>query len=562
MSNPVWQGQYPKGVSQTINLDQYSSLIALMEESFEKFADKESFYCMGVCLTYRELDMQSRQFASFLQNHTDLKPGDRIAIQMPNLIQYPIALFGALRAGMVVVNTNPLYTAREMEHQFTDANVKALVVLANFADKLQAILPKTEIRTVIITEIGDMMPFPKRQIVNFAVKYIKKMVPPYSLPQALSFREVLAKGKDKPFQRVEVDKESNAFIQYTGGTTGVAKGAELSHRNMLANMLQIQAWMCIRANEGKETIITALPMYHIFCLTVNCFAFTAFGAKNILITNPRDMPAFIEELKKHKFTALTGVNTLFNGLLNQPNIGEVDFSHLKLAVGGGMAVQKAVAERWQEATGCPLVEGYGLTEASPVLCCNPVDGTERIGTIGLPMPSTEIMIADDDGNPVAQGERGELWGRGPQVMRGYWKRPEATEGVLTPDGWLKTGDIAVMTEDGFFKIVDRKKDMILVSGFNVYPNEVEDTIALHPKVLEVAVIGVSDEKSGEAVKAVIVAKDPSLTKEELKEHCKEHLTGYKQPRHYAFIAAEKMPKTNVGKILRRELKEMDKAGNL
>lgn len=562
MSNPVWHSQYPKGVPTEIDLGQYSSLVALLEESFEKFAGNESFYCMGTSLTYRELDMQSRQFASFLQNHTDLQPGDRIAIQMPNLLQYPIALFGALRAGMIIVNTNPLYTAPEMEHQFTDAGVKAIVVLANFASKLQQVLPRTDIKTVIVTEIGDLMPFPKRQLINFAVKYVKKMVPPYSLPQALSFREVLRKGKEKAFQRVEVEKSSNAFIQYTGGTTGVAKGAELTHSNMLANMLQIRAWMQVRAIEGKETIITALPMYHIFCLTVNCFAFTSFGAKNILITNPRDMPGFVDELKKHKFTAFTGVNTLFNGLLNQPNIGDVDFSSLKMAVGGGMAVQKAVADRWHQVTGCPLVEGYGLTEASPVLSCNPVDGTERIGTIGIPLPSTEIRIADEEGNEVAQGERGELWGRGPQVMKGYWKRPEATEGVLTSDGWLKTGDIAVMTEDGFFKIVDRKKDMILVSGFNVYPNEVEDAVALHEKVLEVAAIGIPDEKSGEAVKIYVVPKDESLTAAELKAHCKEHLTGYKVPKHYAFIEAEKMPKTNVGKILRRKLKEMDKAGSV
>lgn len=562
MSDPIWYNHYPEGVPQQINMDEYSSLVGLMEESFEKYASKESFYCMGAVITYRELDTLSRQFASFLQNHTDLEPGDRIAIQMPNLIQYPIALFGAIRAGMVVVNTNPLYTVPEMEHQFTDADVKAIVVLANFASKLQEVLPKTSIKTVIVTEIGDMMSFPKRQLINFAVKYVKKMVPPYSLPQALSFRETLSKGKEKPFQRVEVEKHNNAFIQYTGGTTGVAKGAELTHSNMLANMLQIRAWMQIRAKEGEEVIITALPMYHIFCLTVNCFAFTAFGAKNVMITNPRDMPAFVDELKKHKFTAFTGVNTLFNGLLNQPNINEVDFSHLKLTVGGGMAVQQAVADRWKKVAGCPLVEGYGLTEASPVLCCNPVDGNERIGTIGIPMPSTEIRIADEEGNPVGQGERGELWGRGPQVMRGYWKRPEATEGVLTEDGWLKTGDIAIMTEEGFFKIVDRKKDMILVSGFNVYPNEVEDAVALHEKVLEVAAIGVDDEKSGEAVKVYVVKKEESLTAEELKAHCKANLTGYKVPRHYAFIDAEEMPKSNVGKILRRKLKERDKMASV
>ncbi len=560
--NKPWLERYPENVSHEINADQYNSLVDMLEESFKKFASKESFYCMGTSLTYSQLDQHSKDFASFLQNHTNLEPGDRIAIQMPNLLQYPIALFGALRAGMIIVNTNPLYTVHEMEHQFTDADVKAIVVLSNFASKLEEVLPRTSIETVIVTDIGDMMGFPKRQITNFVVKNIKKMVPAYSLPRSISFRDALSRGSSGSFSPVTVKSSDNAFIQYTGGTTGVAKGAELTHRNMIANMQQIKGWMHIRAKEGEETMITALPMYHIFCLTVNCFAFTAFGARNVLITNPRDMPGFVKELKKHKFTAFTGVNTLFNGLLNQPDFKEVDFSALKLCVGGGMAVQKAVADRWQQTTGVPLVEGYGLTEASPVLCCNPVDGSEENGTIGLPMPSTEIRIADDEGNPVPEGERGELWGKGPQVMKGYWKRPEATEGVLTEDGWLKTGDIAVMLPNGFFKIVDRKKDMILVSGFNVYPNEVEDAVALHTGVMEVAAIGVPDEKSGEAVKVYIVAKEEGLTAADVKAHCKKHLTGYKVPRHYAFIEAEKMPKSNVGKILRRKLKEMDEANQV
>lgn len=557
MKDYTYSQYIPEGIAKTIDPDEFSSLVDLLEQSFSKFTDLTAYHHMGVDYTYAQIDEASQNFAAYLQNHTSLEKGDKIAIQMPNMMAYPIVLFGALRAGIVVVNTNPLYTPREMKHQFTDAGVKAIVIVANFAFQLQKVIADTDIEHVIVTEIGDFMPFPKRQIVNFAIKYVKKMVPPFSLPQSVSLRDVLAKGKMSNFTPVKIDTSENAFIQYTGGTTGVSKGAELTHRNILANTGMMAAWIKGLLKEGQETIITALPMYHIFSLTVNTFSFVAFGAKNVLITNPRDMPGFIAELKKHKFSALTGVNTLFNGLLNQPDFNTVDFKALKVVIGGAMAIQKAVAEKWLAATGCPIAEGYGLTECAPIVSCNPLDNGARVGTIGLPLPSTQVKIVGEDGEEVAEGEPGELLVKGPQVMKGYWKRPEATAETFTEDGWLKTGDMAQYAGEGFFKIVDRKKDMILVSGFNVYPNEVEDVIAMMPEVLEVAAIGIPDEKSNESVKVFIVKKDESLTAEQVKAHCKENLTGYKVPRHYDFRTD--LPKSNVGKILRRMLKEEEAA---
>lgn len=557
MENASWYAHYPKGVPHEINPDQYNSIIELIESSFKKYSKLPAYDCMGASLTYSDVDAMTQQFAAYLQHETKLKPGDRIAIQMPNILQYPIALFAALRAGLTVVNTNPLYTEREMAHQFKDSGAKAIVVLANFASKVEAILSQTDLEHIIVTEIGDLLPFPKNIVVNAAVKYLKKMVPPYNLPKAVPFKRAIRIGASQRFSPVKVKNTDIAFLQYTGGTTGVSKGAMLTHRNMIANMLQISAWMEPFVDEGKEIIITPLPLYHVFALTVNCLSMVRIGARNVLIPNPRDMRAFISELKKYKFSIFTGVNTLFNGLLNQPDFKDLDFSHLKITVGGGMAVQNVVAERWKSVTGTPLVEGFGLTESSPVLTCNPLGGTERIGTIGIPLPSTELKVMDDDGKEVPLGERGELWGRGPQVMKGYWNRPDETAKVLTEDGWLKTGDIATMDKDGFFKIVDRKKNMILVSGFNVYPNELEDVIAKHPKVLEVAAIGVPDAKTGEAIKIFVVKRDESLTQEELAEYCKQQFTGYKVPKYYEFRS--ELPKTNVGKILHRQLKEEEMA---
>lgn len=551
-----WFESYPKGTPTEINPDSYKNIIEILEEAIQKYPNNLAFVHMGVKVTFKEIDEMSKSFAAYLQNRTGLKKGDRIAIQMPNMIQYVVALFGILRAGMVVVNTNPLYTAREMEHQFKDSGAKAIIILANFAHLLQEVLRKTKIETVFITEIGDMMPTPKRILVNSVVKYVKKMVPAYSLPKAIPFRTALSEGKSLTYSRPEVSSKDMAFLQYTGGTTGVSKGAILTQRNIVANILQMKAWMSTILEEGKEMIVTPLPLYHIFSLSVNCFSFFANGNSNLLITNPRDMKAFIGDLKKYPFTVMTGVNTLFNGLLNQPEFAKLNFSKLKLVVGGAMAIQTVVSEKWKKVTGIPLVEGYGLTESSPVLCCNPLNGTERIGTIGIPVPSTEIKIVTDEGVEASFGERGEIWAAGPQIMAGYWERPDETDKVIAEwngKRWLKTGDIGIAMEGGFFKIVDRKKDMILVSGFNVYPNEIEDVVATHPKVLEVAAIGVPDEKSTEAVKIFVVKKDESLTEEELREFCKEQFTGYKQPKHIEF--RKELPKTNVGKILRRALRE-------
>ncbi len=540
-----------------INPEFKQSLIELIEESVQTYKDLPAFTNMDVSLSFAEVDEMSKNFAAYLQNVAKLKPGDRIAVQMPNLLQYPVVLFGAIRAGLVVVNTNPLYTPREMEHQFKDSGCKCIVILANFASQLEKIIEKTEIETVIVTEIGDLMPFLKRTLVNFVVKNVKKMVPNYGLHQAVSFREVLKKGKSLSYTPTRATPNETVFIQYTGGTTGVSKGAELSHRNILANVAQILDYMNMGSElqRGKEVIITALPLYHIFSLTVNCFAFSYYGARNILITNPKDIKGFIKDLRKYKFTTFTGVNTLFNALMNDSDFSRIDFRNLRVTVGGAMAVQAAVATRWKELTGCPLAEGYGLTETSPVSTCNPINGTERLGTIGVAVASTEVKLIDEDGNDVPKGEVGELLVRGPQVMKGYYKRPDETVKVLMPGGWLRTGDMAIMLEDGFFKIADRKKDMILVSGFNVYPNELEDVICSHPKVREAAAIGIPDEKSGETIKVFIVKKDESLTSEELRAYCKENLTSYKVPKLIEFKTD--LPKTNVGKVLRRDLRDQE-----
>jgi len=550
MSNFLWVNKYPKGIPAQIEKNKHESLLDLFKVACETHGKAEAFENMGKSLTFEEIDHLSTAFAAYLQEECKLAQGDRIALQMPNMLQYPIALIGALKAGLVVVNTNPLYTAREMEHQFNDADVRAIVIIANFAHSLESILHKTKIEHVIVTKLGDLLGGFKGSLVNLVVKHVKKMVPTYNLPMATKFNDVLSKGKNLTYTRPDVKGEDIAFLQYTGGTTGVSKGAQLSHNNIISHTAQITHWFSPLLTDN-ETMITAIPLYHIFALTVNGIFMFDVGAKNILITNPRDMKGFVKELKKHRFTIMTGVNTLFNGLLNNPEFKDVDFSSLKVTVGGGMAVQDFVANKWKEVTKTTLCEGYGLSETSPVLCCNPLDGTEKIGTIGLPTPSTEVAIFDEEGKQLAQGEVGEICARGPQVMSGYWKQDNA--GVFFDGGWFKTGDIGLMDEDGFFKIVDRKKDMICVSGFNVYPNEVENVLADHEKVLEVAVIGVPDKKSTEAVKAYIVKSDDSLTEDEVRSYCEENLTGYKKPKHIEFRA--ELPKSNVGKILRRVLKE-------
>lgn len=553
MHQRPWLKHYPKDVPHEIDLNRYESVADLFDESVQKYRDRTAFENMGAELTFEDLNYMSADFASFLQNTAGLKKGDRIAIQMPNLLQYPIALFGALRAGLVVVNTNPLYTAREMKHQFRDSGAKAVVILANSAHSLEEIIDDTDIETVVVTEVGDWLGFPKSLLVNSVVKYVKKMVPAYHLPKAYSFFEAMDLGHDESFKPVRSTPQDLAFLQYTGGTTGVAKGAMLTHGNVLANMLQMVEWMKPLLIPGEEDMICALPMYHIFSLTVNALGMMYYGATNIMITNPRDIAGFIKTLRSRRFTAFSGINTLFNALMNHPDFVKINFSELKVSVAGGMALQKNVAERWTAMTNTLIVEGYGLTETSPIACCNPIDGTEKIGTIGLPMPSTDLKFVDDNGKELALGETGEICVKGPQVMKGYWQRPDETEKVMLPDGWIRTGDIGVMDGDGFTKIVDRKKDMILVSGFNVYPNEIEDVVSAHPKVLEVAAVGVPDPHSTEVVKIFVVPKDPSLTKEELMAYCKSNLTGYKQPRQIEF--RKELPKTNVGKILRRELRE-------
>ncbi|MGB5600248.1 AMP-binding protein [Thiothrix litoralis] len=552
----LWLQSYPKHVPAEIDTHQYHSLVDLFQRSVKQYGSLPAFSNMGKVLTYNQVDELTRQFAAYLIHGAGLKPGERIALMMPNLLQYPIALFGALRAGLVVVNTNPLYTDRELEHQLKDSGATAIVITANFAHTLQDVLDKVPIKTIITTEIGDLFGFPKSLLVNLVVKYVKKMVPAFKLPTAIKFNQALTLGKQYAtrFKDAEPGHEDIAFLQYTGGTTGIAKGAALTHRNIIANMLQAEAWTTADLVAGKEIVITALPLYHVFALTANAMFALKMGAKNVLITNPRDLPAFIKDLAHEPFTYITGVNTLYNALLNHADIGKVDFSRLKISLGGGMAVQKAVAERWKALTGVTLLEAYGLTETSPAVAINPVDLHDYNGMIGLPIPSTEVSIHDVDGNELDVGEAGELWVRGPQVMQGYWQRPDETANVMAGDGWLRTGDVAIINEQGFIKLVDRLKDMVLVSGFNVYPNEVEDVLASYPKVLEAGVIGVPDEHSGEIVKAFVVKKDDSLTLEELRAYCRHELSAYKCPKKMVFVAS--LPKSNVGKILRKELRNL------
>ena len=543
---------YPKAVPENINLNEYQNLLEVSDEAIRKFRNNVAFSNFDIDLTYHELDILAGQMASFFQNTLNLKKGDRIALQMPNLLQYPIALFAAFRAGLVVVNTNPLYTATEMRHQFKDSGAVAIIILANYAHLLEGIIQETDIKHVIVTEVGDQLPFFKKHLINFVLKKVKKMVPNYTL-QHHKWTDALHLGAQKTYIQPKLNQDDIAFLQYTGGTTGVSKGAVLTHKNIIANVLQISAWLKPKLISGEEIAITPLPMYHIFSLTVCSIALMRYGTQNVLITNPRDFDAFIKTMKKYKFTVLTGVNTLFNALANNPKIKEVDFSHTKVCVAGAMALQKAVKDNWHKATGTDLIEGYGLTETSPVATCNPIDGTDRVGTIGVPLPDTDVKLVDDNDNEVTKlGEPGEICVKGPQVMQGYYNRPDETAKVIK-NGWLHTGDVGVFDEDGFFKIVDRKKDMILVSGFNVYPNEVEDAVAKNPKVLEVAAIGVPDTHSGEVVKVVVVKKDPTLTEKEVIEFAKKSLTNYKVPKYVEFRT--ELPKTNVGKVLRRALRD-------
>ncbi len=553
MTDNFWKDKYPVGVASEINPDEYQNIQAVLKQSCERFADKPAFSNLGKTLTYGELYKLSGDFAAYLQQNTDLQPGDRIAVQLPNLIQYPIVVFGAMRAGLIVVNTNPLYTAREMEHQFNDAGAKALVCLANMAHLAAEVLPKTGIKHVVITEVADMLPPLKRMLVNAVVKHVKKMVPAYSLPKAVKLNDALALGRGKAVREASPKSEDVAVLQYTGGTTGVAKGAMLTHRNIVANMLQCKALMGANLNDGSEVLIAPLPLYHIYAFTFHCMAMMLSGNHNILISNPRDLPAMIKDLGKYRFSGFVGLNTLFVALCNSEDFRKLDFSALKVTLSGGMALQLATAERWKQVTGCPICEGYGLTETSPVASVNPIEHIQ-LGSIGIPVPSTQFKVINDDGQELAQGEIGELCIKGPQVMKGYWQRPEATDEVIDADGWFKTGDIGVIQEDGYIRIVDRKKDMILVSGFNVYPNELEDVLASLPGVLQCAAIGVPDEKSGEAIKLFVVVKPgESLTKEQVMQHMHDNLTGYKRPRYVEF--RESLPTTNVGKILRRELRD-------
>lgn len=560
MQPEFWNDKRPAGVPNDIDLAAYRSVVEVFERACKAHADRPAFSNMGVTLSYSDLERYSAAFAAWLQHHTDLQPGDRIAIQMPNLLQYPVAVFGALRAGLIVVNTNPLYTAREMRHQFQDSGARALVYLNTFGNHVQEVLADTAIEHLIEVQIGDMLPTLRGALVNAAVKHLKKMVPDYSLPQAVTFKNLLRDGARHSLKPTPLSLDDIAVLQYTGGTTGVAKGAMLTHGNLVANMQQVRANMqqldaqghpVIR--EGQEVMIAPLPLYHIYAFTVNCMCMMVTGNHNVLITNPRDINAFIKELQRWQFSAFLGLNTLFVALMAHPQFKKVDFSRLKGTNSGGTALVSAVAERWKSMTGCTVVEGYGLTETSPVVCANPHGEHSRLGTVGLPVPGTTLKVIDDEGNALPLGERGELCVKGPQVMKGYWQRPEATAEVLDEEGWLRTGDIAVIDQDGFVSIVDRKKDLIIVSGFNVYPNEIEDVVMAHPKVAACAAIGVADEKSGEAVKLFVVPSDPTLTQEELHAYCRENFTGYKMPRHYVFRDA--LPMTPVGKILRRELRE-------
>jgi long-chain acyl-CoA synthetase len=549
----LWLNHYPEGIPAEVDVRAYTSLKDIFETSCRRFAELPAYQNMGVSISYRELDAATRAFGAYLQKVAGLKRGERIAIMMPNLLQYPIALFGALRAGFVIVNTNPLYTARELEHQLKDSGAVAIVVLENFAHTLEQVIARTAVRTVITTRIGDMFPAFKAFLTNLVVKHVKKMVPAWNLPQAVPFNAALQAGRALALDDVPLALDDVAFLQYTGGTTGVAKGAMLTHGNMVANLQQVAVWIARDLLDGKETAVIPLPLYHVFALTAN-LVFMKIGARILLITNPRDLPAFVKDLKHTPFTAMIGVNTLFNALLNTPAFAEVPMKQFKLAAAGGMAVQRAVAQRWKERTGVPLVEGYGLTETAPIAICNPLSIKDWSGNIGMPIPSTDATILDEDGKEVPIGEVGEICIRGPQVMKGYWNRPDETAKVFTRDGWLRTGDMGFMDSSGSFKITDRKKDMIIVSGFKVFPNEIEDVVMLHPGVLEVAAIGIPDEKSGEAVKVIVVRKDPALTEQELLAHCRQHLTGYKVPRLIEF-RTEPLPKTNIGKILRRMLRE-------
>lgn len=548
----VWLNRYPADVAAEINPDRYQSLVDMFEQATARYADQPAFVNMGEVMTFRKLEERSRAFAAYLQQGLGLQKGDRVALMMPNLLQYPVALFGILRAGMVVVNVNPLYTPRELEHQLNDSGASAIVIVSNFAHTLEKVVDKTQVKHVILTRMGDQLSAAKGTLVNFVVKYIKRLVPKYHLPDAISFRSALQHGYRLQYIKPEILNADLAFLQYTGGTTGVAKGAMLTHRNMLANLEQVRAAYSPLLFERKELVVTALPLYHIFALTMNCLLFIELGGQNLLITNPRDIPGLVKELAKYPFTAMTGVNTLFNALLNNKEFQQLDFSSLHLSAGGGMPVQHAVAERWEKLTGRFLLEGYGLTECAPLVSANPHDMDYHSGSIGLPVPSTEVKLIDDEGEEVPPGEPGELCVKGPQVMLGYWQRPDATDEIMH-DGWLRTGDIAVMDEEGFMRIVDRKKDMILVSGFNVYPNEIEDVVMQHSGVLEVAAVGVPNGASGEAVKIFVVKKDPALTEEALVVFCRRHLTGYKVPKLVEF--REELPKSNVGKILRRELRD-------
>ncbi|MDB5916928.1 MAG: long-chain fatty acid--CoA ligase [Massilia sp.] len=556
----IWLKSYPDNVPAEIDPDQYVSLVQLLEESFVKFADRNAFVCMDKFLTYAELDQYSRRAAAWLQSR-GMKKGARVAIMMPNVLQYPIAIAAILRAGYTVVNVNPLYTARELEHQLVDSGSEAIIVLENFATTLEQVLPKTAVKHIVVASMGEMLGGAKGVIVNFVVRNVKKMVPPYSLPNAVHFKDMLSQGAKMPFTAVAATPQDVAFLQYTGGTTGVSKGATLTHRNVIANVLQSEAWSLPSMQKPplveQITIVCALPLYHIFALTCCAMWGMRVGALNLLIPNPRDIGGFIKELRKYQVNMLPAVNTLYNALVNHPDFGSVDFSALKIANGGGMAVQQAVNDKWMAATGINIIEGYGLSETSPVATCNRSDMDQFTGNIGLPVPSTDIAILDDDGKPVALGERGEIAIRGPQVMAGYWNRPDETAMVMTADGFFKSGDVGVMDAGGYVKIVDRKKDMILVSGFNVYPNELEGVIAAHPGVLECAVIGVPDEHSGEAVKVFVVRKDPALTADQLMDYFKQQFTGYKKPKYIEF--RNELPKTNVGKILRRVLRDEKQA---
>ncbi|MBR9921060.1 MAG: AMP-binding protein [Bacteroidetes bacterium] len=546
-----WLKNYPKGIPANIDPDAYSTVVQLLEESFDKYRKLPAFTCMGKSITYDELDKKSKQFGAYLLSR-GLEPGDKIALMMPNMLQYPIALFGALRAGLVVVNTNPLYTPREMHHQFSDSGVKAIIIAENFAANLQKILGDTQIKTIIITSIGELLGGLKGMITNFVVRKVKRLVPAFDLPNTVNFKDAMKQGKKFSLPELNQSSEDVVSLQYTGGTTGVAKGAMLTNKNLVSNMAQIRAIMMPFLKEREEVALSPLPLYHVFAFTVNCLTLFSIGAHTILITNPRDLKSVVAPFKKYPISLITGVNTLFNALLNNEEFQKQEFESLKVTVGGAMAVQRAVAEKWQAVTGCPLSEGFGMTESSPVAACNPIDGSGKIGTIGLPVPSTDMRIVDDNGSVCSPGEVGEIQIKGPQVMKGYYNKPEETKKTIR-EGWLCTGDIGMMHEDGYFQIVDRKKDMILVSGFNVYPNEIEDVLAMHPDILEVAAVGIPDDKSGEVVKVFVVKKNKSLKKDAVIAYARENLTGYKVPREVEF--RDELPKTNVGKILRRKLRE-------